>query len=108
MKVLLNFSLLILLLVNSLNLNAQKKGAKKVESFVGEAGSVRMLGLLSLSAVSLKPGNAKGPELSEDATLREAMDAFISGAEAINVGTKGHLTFHDLQLEIAQTRAAAK
>jgi hypothetical protein len=34
MKVLLNFSLLILLLVNSLNLNAQKKGAKKVESFV--------------------------------------------------------------------------
>ena len=81
---------------------------KKVESFVGEAGSVRMLGLLSLSAVSLKPGNVKGPELSQDATLREAMDAFISGAEAINVGSKGHLTFHDLQLEIAQTRAAAK
>ena len=34
MKVLLNFLLLILLLVNNLHLNAQKKGAKKVESAV--------------------------------------------------------------------------
>ncbi len=81
---------------------------KKVESFVGEAGSVRMLGLVSLASVEIKPGTESGPTLAETATLREAMEAFITGATSINVGTKGHLKFSDLQLAISQTRAKAK
>lgn len=81
---------------------------KKVESFVGEAGSVRMLGLVSLSAVTGKPGTIDGPTLSPTSTLREAMEAFISGAQAINIGSNSHLSFSDLQLAIAATKAAAR
>jgi ABC-type proline/glycine betaine transport system ATPase subunit len=81
---------------------------KKVESFVGEAASVRMLGLVSLAAVELKAGNVDGPTLAETATLREAMEGFITGAKAINVGTKGHLTFEALQSAISHTRQGAK
>ena len=81
---------------------------KKVESFVGEAASVRMLGLVSLASVSVASGNVDGPTLSETATLREAMEGFITGAKAINVGTRGHLTFEALQSAISQTRAGAR
>lgn len=81
---------------------------KKVENFVGEAGSVRMLGLVSLSAVEVKPGNIDGPTISENSTLREAMEAFISGATSVNIGNRGHLTFHDLQSAIANTKAKAR
>ncbi|MBI3429958.1 MAG: ABC transporter ATP-binding protein [Actinobacteria bacterium] len=81
---------------------------KGVESFVGEAASVRMLGLVSLSAVDLQPGTVAGPTLSETATLREAMEQFITGSSAINVGTVGHLTFSALQSAISDTRAKAK
>ena len=67
-----------------------------------------MLGLVSLASVEIKPGTESGPTLAETATLREAMEAFITGATSINVGTKGHLKFSDLQLAISQTRAKAK
>ena len=39
---------------------------------------------------------------------REAMEGFITGAKAINVGTKGHLTFEALQSAISQTRKGAQ
>ena len=81
---------------------------KKVESFVGEAASVRMLGLVSLASVALSSGTVEGPTLAETATLREAMESFITGAKAINVGNKGHLTFEALQNAISQTRAGAQ
>lgn len=81
---------------------------KKVENFVGEAGSVRMLGLVSLSAVEVKPGNIDGPTINENSTLREAMEAFISGATSVNIGSRGHLTFNDLQSAIANTKAKAR
>jgi osmoprotectant transport system ATP-binding protein len=81
---------------------------KKVESFVGEAASVRMLGLVSLATVSLASGTVDGPTLPETATLREAMEGFITGAKAINVGSKGHLTFEALQSAISHTRAGAR
>ncbi len=81
---------------------------KNVENFVGEAASVRMLSLVSLSTISLLNGLADGPTLSVTATLREAMEGFITGAKAINVGTKGHLTFEALQNAISQTRAGSK
>jgi osmoprotectant transport system ATP-binding protein len=81
---------------------------KKVESFVGEAASVRMLGLVSLASVSLAQGTVDGPTLAETATLREAMEGFITGAKAINVGSKGHLTFEALQSAISQTRKGAQ
>ena len=81
---------------------------KKVESFVGEAASVRMLGLVSLSGVSVTSGNVDGPTLPETATLREAMEGFITGAKAINIGTKGHLTFEALQSAISSTRKGAQ
>lgn len=81
---------------------------KKVENFVGEAGSVRMLGLVSLSTVEVKPGNVDGPTISENSTLREAMEAFISGATTVNIGSRGHLTFNDLQSAIASTKAKVR
>ena len=81
---------------------------KKVESFVGEAASVRMLGLVSLSTVALATGNIDGPTLPETATLREAMEGFITGAKAINIGSKGHLTFDALQRAISSTRKGAQ
>jgi osmoprotectant transport system ATP-binding protein len=81
---------------------------KKVESFVGEAASVRMLGLVSLSSVTLAPGTGEGPTLQESATLREAMEGFITGAKVINVGTRGHLTFEALQSAISSTRKGAQ
>jgi hypothetical protein len=46
--------------------------------------------------------------LPETATLREAMEGFITGAKAINIGTRGHLTFEALQSAISQTREDAK
>jgi hypothetical protein len=67
-----------------------------------------MLGLVSLASVSVASGNVDGPTLSETATLREAMEGFITGAKAINVGTRGHLTFEALQSAISQTRAGAR
>lgn len=82
--------------------------SKKVEEFVGEAGSVRMLGLLSIAAIEAKPGSVDGPTLADSATLREAMEAFISGAHFINVGARGHLSFEDLQLAIASAKARAR
>ena len=81
---------------------------KRVESFVGEAASVRMLGLVSLSAVELQAGTVDGPTLSETATLREAMEQFITGSQAVNVGTLGYLTFSALQNAISDTRARVK
>ena len=77
----------------------------KVKSFVGEAASVRMLALVSLSAIELIPGTKDGPTLSEDATLREAMEKFIGGEKVVNVGTKGHLTFESLQEAITHARS---
>jgi osmoprotectant transport system ATP-binding protein len=81
---------------------------KNVENFVGGAASVRMLGLVSLSSVSVASGTVDGPTLAETATLREAMEGFITGAKAINIGTRGHLTFEALQSAISQTREDSK
>jgi hypothetical protein len=67
-----------------------------------------MLGLVSLASVQVAPGTVDGPTLSETATLREAMEGFITGAKAINVGSKGHLTFEALQSAISHTRAGAR
>ena len=67
-----------------------------------------MLGLVSLASVAVASGSVDGPTLAETATLREAMEGFITGAKAINIGTKGHLTFEALQSAISQTRAGAK
>ena len=67
-----------------------------------------MLGLVSLASVSVAPGSVDGPTLSESATLREAMEGFITGAKAINIGARGHLTFEALQSAISHTRAGAK
>jgi hypothetical protein len=67
-----------------------------------------MLGLVSLASVSVANGTVDGPTLAETATLREAMEGFITGAKAINVGTRGHLTFEALQSAISQTRAGAR
>jgi hypothetical protein len=67
-----------------------------------------MLGLVSLASVSVASGTVDGPTLSETATLREAMEGFITGAKAINIGSRGHLTFEALQSAISSTRAGAK
>ena len=77
---------------------------EKVKSFVGEAASVRMLALISLSSLNLIPGTGDGPTLSGEATLREAMEQFISGQKLVNVGTAGHLTFEALQAAIHTAR----
>lgn len=80
----------------------------KVRSFVGESSSVRMLGLVPLSSVELINGTVTGPTISEDSTLREAMDIFIQGHKQINIGSDKHLTFEALQSAIAQTKARSK
>jgi hypothetical protein len=36
------------------------------------------------------------------------MEGFITGAKAINVGAKGHLTFEALQSAISHTRESAR
>lgn len=77
----------------------------RVKSFVGDSASVRMLGLVPLSSIDLLPGSGTGPAISEDATLREAMDLFIQGHKQVNVGFKNHLTFESLQLAISTTKA---
>jgi osmoprotectant transport system ATP-binding protein len=79
----------------------------KVKSFVGEAASVRMLGLVSLASVEVSKTKVDGPTLPETATLREAMEAFITGAKAINVENRGSLSFEQLQHSISSTRAKA-
>jgi len=79
----------------------------KVKSFVGEAASVRMLGLVSLASVEVSKTKVDGPTLPETATLREAMEAFITGAKAINVENRGSLSFEQLQHSISATRAKA-
>jgi osmoprotectant transport system ATP-binding protein len=79
----------------------------KVKSFVGEAASVRMLGLVSLASVEVSKSKVDGPTLPETATLREAMEAFITGAKAINVENRGSLSFEQLQHSISTTRAKA-
>ena len=76
----------------------------KVKSFVGEAASVRMLALISLSSLTLLPGTGDGPTLPGDATLREAMEQFIAGQKVVNVGLTGHLTFEALQAAIHSAR----
>mgnify|MGYP002135247097 CR=1 FL=1 len=76
----------------------------KVKSFVGEAASVRMLALISLSSLTLLPGTGEGPTLPGDATLREAMEQFIAGQKVVNVGMNGHLTFEALQAAIHSAR----
>lgn len=80
----------------------------KVKSFVGESASVRMLGLVPLSSIELKSGSVSGPTISAESTLREAMDIFIQGHTAVNVGADRHLTFESLQSAIAQTKAKSK
>ena len=77
---------------------------EKVKSFVGEAASVRMLALISLSSLTLIPGTGDGPTLSGEATLREAMEQFISGQKIVNVGSQGHITFEALQAAIHTAR----
>lgn len=80
----------------------------KVKSFVGESASVRMLALVPLRSINLLSGNVDGPTVSEDSTLREAMDLFIQGFTKINVGENKHLTFESLQSAIAQTKERSK
>jgi len=80
----------------------------RVKSFVGEAAAVRMLALVGLAGIDVLPGTPAAVTVSESATLREAMEQFISGADSINIGSRGHLTFDALQEAIAKTRAAAK
>jgi hypothetical protein len=67
-----------------------------------------MLGLVSLASVAVTPGTVDGPTLAETATLREAMEGFITGAKSINIGSRGHLTFEALQNAISKTREDAK
>jgi osmoprotectant transport system ATP-binding protein len=81
--------------------------SQKVKSFVGEAASVRMLGLVSLASVEVSNTKVDGPTLPATATLREAMEAFITGAKAINVENRGSLSFEQLQSSISSTRAKA-
>ena len=80
----------------------------KVKSFVGESASVRMLGLVPLTSIDLLSGTGSGPTLSEESTLREAMDLFIQGHTKVNIGTDKHLTFEALQSAIAQTKAKSR
>lgn len=79
----------------------------RVKSFVGEAAAVRMLGLVGLAGIELLAGTPAEVTIAESGTLREAMEQFISGADSINIGTRGHLTFDALQNVIASTRATA-
>lgn len=80
----------------------------RVKSFVGDAAAVRMLALVGLAGIDVLPGTPATVTVPESSTLREAMEKFISGADSINIGTRGHLTFDALQDVIAKTRAAAK
>lgn len=77
----------------------------RVKSFVGDSASVRMLSLVPLSSIDLLSGTGTGPAISEDATLREAMDLFIQGQKQVNVGANHHLTFESLQQAISLTKA---
>jgi osmoprotectant transport system ATP-binding protein len=79
----------------------------RVKSFVGEAASVRMLGLVSLKEIDVLAGANGTVTVPETGTLREAMEQFIGGADVINIGTRGHLTFDALQNVIAKTRSTA-
>lgn len=79
----------------------------RVKSFVGEAASVRMLGLVSLKEIDVLTGTNGTVTVPETGTLREAMEQFIGGADSINIGTRGHLTFDALQNVIAKTRSTA-
>lgn len=79
----------------------------RVKSFVGEAASVRMLGLVSLKDIDVLTGTNGTVTVPETGTLREAMEQFIGGADSINIGTRGHLTFDALQNVIAKTRSTA-
>ena len=67
-----------------------------------------MLALVGLVGIDVLPGTPATVTVPESSTLREAMEKFISGADSINIGTRGHLTFDALQDVIAKTRAAAK
>lgn len=81
-----------------------------VESFVGDAARVRMLSLIDLSDVVVHSGEKDGHTLSEDRSLREAMDAFIEGANYVNITSggkvKGHISFTDLQGSIREMQAS--
>lgn len=74
-----------------------------VAAFVGEAGYVRMLGLVRADAVPLLPGPGKGTaRLSGEATLREVADRLLGGAAEVTVldsdGTPiGHLDFEGVR-----------
>ena len=81
MKVLLNFLLLILPLVNGLHLNAQKKGAKKVESFVFDPVNnilVRYDEATNKFKLSLKEEILKKSILMADPRIESVDSIFIS------------------------------
>jgi hypothetical protein len=68
------------------------------------------LSLIDLSDVEVHPGEKDGHTLSEDRSLREAMDAFIEGVKYVNIASggkvKGHISFTDLQGSIREMQAS--
>lgn len=82
-----------------------------VEQFVGEAAGVRMLSLIPLASVQLSSGSVQGPSVSSSKSLREAMEALVAGAQAVNVvdGAQvlGHVSLADIQRHISSTKAAS-
>ena len=80
-----------------------------VRKFVGEAARVRMLSLIEVGAVEGRNG-AMGEAATLDAhqSLREAVDAFIAGAEFVNIkradGAVQHISFADVQSVISRLR----
>ena len=83
-----------------------------VRKFVGEAARVRMLSLIPVGDIEGRPGAAPGAlTLTADQTLREAVDAFIAGAEFVNVaksnGSTQHIAFGDVQSVISHMRSSS-
>ncbi|MGN6686254.1 MAG: ABC transporter ATP-binding protein [Actinomycetales bacterium] len=72
-----------------------------VRSFVGDSAHVRMLGLMTVDALPLRPG-AGVASVAADASLREVVDRFVAGAATVGVRTAdgstvvGHVTFQDI------------
>ncbi len=75
---------------------------RHVRSFVGDSAHVRMLGLIPVAQLPLRPGARSGEAVGEDASLREVVDRFVAGARTVNVTdgagqVLGHLTFVDVR-----------
>ncbi len=73
-----------------------------VRSFVGDSAHVRMLGLVPVTRLPLRPGGRSDDSVGETASLREVVDRFVAGAATVTVTGDGghplgHMTFADVR-----------